>query len=167
MVIRKISKFFPGFTVVELLIFMGILASFLGILTQIFHSTIDVELESTSTSHVNLGAEYLITRMGYDIRRASSITTPSSAGATTSSLVIVIGGDTHTYSVDTGHLILTNSSGSDFLTGTGTTVSDFTVTRLGPSIGKSSLRVSFTLTSVTTTTSGIAQSRPVTFTVSL
>ena len=84
-------------TVIELLVFMGILSVFLVILTQIFQQSLDVQLESSASSSVNLTGNFLLHRLEYDIRRASAITTPGAAGQTTSTLSLVIGGVTHTY----------------------------------------------------------------------
>lgn len=154
-----------GFTIVELLLYLGILSIFLGVLTQILHSSLDVQLESAGASSADLVSAFLISRFNYDIHRATSITTPAAAGQSDSILVLTIGGVSYTYQVSNSRLTLINNLGVDFLSDSTISVSDFLVTRLGAGSPTETVRVSYTLTSTTATTSGQPQSRSVLFTV--
>jgi prepilin-type N-terminal cleavage/methylation domain-containing protein len=69
-----------GFTLVEMLIYMGLLTIFLAVIGNIFFSIIDLQLESQATSSVSESGRYLLSRISYDVRRAQSITTPASPG---------------------------------------------------------------------------------------
>jgi len=156
-----------SFTIIELLIFMGIFGSFLAILTQIFQSALDVQLETSASSGVELPANYLLYRLEYDVRRAASITTPASPGQSASTLVLVIAGDTHTYSLAGSTLQVVNSQGAISLTDSAVLVSDFSVTRRGSGTGNDALTISMDLTSATQTTSGAAANKSVSTTISL
>ncbi len=138
-----------AFTLIEMLIYMGIMSAFIVVLTNIFVSVLDVQLQSQAVSSVEQDGRFILSRLSHDIRRAQSITTPASAGSSAQSLVLVIGGSTYTYSDSSGSLTLNSPLGLGSLTSFDTTVSGFTVTRIGNTSGKHSLQINFTLTSVT------------------
>lgn len=156
-----------GFTIVELLVFMGILSVFLGVLTQVFHSALDVQLETAATASVDLTGNYLFNRLEYDIRRATGIETPSAPGQTSSSLALDIGGVDYTYSILGSSLQLANDLGSFSLTDVNTQVSNLSFTRRGSGSGNDAIEISFTLTSTATTTAGESESRQLQTSVSL
>jgi hypothetical protein len=136
----------------EMLLYMGIISVFLVILSSILVSILDTQLQSNSNSSVDQGGQYLLVRLQYDVRRAQSITTPSAIGNSSSSLVLNIGGVTHTYSVNAG--ILTDSFGAKSynLSGYDYAISNFNTTRLGNTGGRNSVRIGFTETSLTVST---------------
>lgn len=140
-----------GFTIVELLMFMGLVTVLLGILTSIFLTAIDVQLSSQSASVVEQDGRYLLSRFAYDIHRATSVSAPA-LGETANQLSLVIDGDTFTYTVSGGKLQLTTGAGTAALSGLETTVSGFTVTRIGNAGGKHTLNISFTTTGTGTST---------------
>jgi type II secretory pathway pseudopilin PulG len=143
-----------GFTIVELLIYCGILTVFLYVMTNIFTSVLDMQLESETASAVVTDGRYILSRLTYDIGRASSIVTPASLGAQTANLVLHIGASDYTYAVANGNLVLTSGAVSGALNGYGTQISNVSFRRYGNVNGKNSVRVMFTLTSVTQRRSG-------------
>ena len=146
-----------GVSIVELLLYMGILTILLSILTSIFVSALDVQSESQATSSVEQDGNYILARLSYDIHRANSITIPASDGTTASSLQLNIGGVSYIYSIDgSGNLIITNNLGANNLNSSDSTVSAFSVQRLG-NVGKieDTLKISFTDTSRTARVSGV------------
>jgi Tfp pilus assembly protein FimT len=138
-----------GFTIVELLIYCGILTVFLYVMTNIFTSVIDMQLETETANAVTTDSRYILSRLTYDIGRASAITTPASLGQQTGNLVLQIGGTDYTYTLTDGNLILTTTNGTGALNSYGTTVSDVTFRRYGNTDGKHSVRLTFTLTTTT------------------
>ena len=143
-----------GFTIVELLVYVGILVVFIYMLTNMFTAVIDMQLESESTSAVVQDSRYILSRFNYDIKRASSITTPSTLGSQSSTLVLRIGSSDYTYDLVNGNLVLTGASGTGVLNSTGTHVSGVSFRRYGNVNGKHSVRIAFTLTSTTDRISG-------------
>jgi prepilin-type N-terminal cleavage/methylation domain-containing protein len=135
-----------GFSLIEMLIVMGLLSILLVALTDMFTSVLNVQTESESTAAVSQDGRFVLARLGYDINHASSITTPAALGGSGSTLAIVVGGNTYTYTVSGGNLQLTNHLGTNNLNGSETTISGFTVQRLGVA-SKDSIRLSFTVTS--------------------
>lgn len=138
-----------GFTIIELLIYMGILTIFLVVMTEIFLSSLDVQLSSEATSAVSQDGRFILARLAHDVGRAETITMPSSLGGTANTLQILIDGITYTYDVAGGVFTLTNNFGTNPLQSYSSSVSGFTVTRLGNVDGKESARMGFTITSET------------------
>lgn len=138
-----------GVTIVELLLYMSILAVLLAILTSIFVSALDVQAESQATSSVEQDGNYILTRLAYDIHRAQSINIPEANGATTNYFQIAINGVNNTYSIDgNSNLILANNLGSNNLNSSDASVSAFLVSRLGNVGGlENTLKINFTITS--------------------
>jgi type II secretory pathway pseudopilin PulG len=138
-----------GTTIVELLLYMGLLSILLATLTSIFVSALDVQSESNATSAVEQDGNYILSRLNYDIHRAQSISIPPSSGATAGNFQIIIGGVNYTYSIDANNnLILTNNLGTDNLNNYGSSVSALLVQRLGNVGGiENTLRINFTVKS--------------------
>lgn len=137
-----------GFTLVELLLAMALMGSFMVTLTSIFSSVLTVQSEAQATSSVTQDGRFILARLSYDIQRASAINTPPTLGATRTQLDIDIAGVSNNYSISNGNLELNNSNGTSNLNGSETTVSNFSVTLLGNSGDKETIRVTFTVTSV-------------------
>ena len=131
----------PSFTLIELLIYMGLFAVFITVLTNVFLSVLDSQLQSEATSAVQIDARYLLSRLVYDIHRASAVVTPAGNGQTSTSLGLTIGGSNSTYALSGNFLDL----GPDQLNSYATVVSPFSVTRLGNASGKATLQISFTV----------------------
>lgn len=154
-----------GFTLVEMLIAMGLMTIFLVVLSDIVVTVAQISQESDATSSVAEDGRYILSRLSYDIGRATSVTTPGSLGATTSNLVLVIGGANYTYSISGGNLQLAVSPNTDNLNGGDTTISGLSVQRLGNSGGKETLSLSFTVTSKTIRNGSTLESKTYTTTV--
>jgi Tfp pilus assembly protein PilW len=66
-----------GFTIVELLLYMGIFSMLLVVLLQLFSTILSSHAESQATSSVDQDGAYLLARLAYDIHKASGITSGS------------------------------------------------------------------------------------------
>ena len=153
----QISNYLRSYTLVELLVFMGIVSILLVVLSQVFASIIDVKLESESTSAIEQDGNYLLARFAYDIQNAQTINTPASLGQNSSTLDISISGVSNLYSVNNGFLTVTNDYGVIQLNSVSTSVSNLDFLRLGnPSdtAREDTIRVSFTVTSRIVRSSG-------------
>ncbi len=154
---KKINLFSQkGVTIVELVLYMAILSVLLTILTSIFVSALDVQSESQATSSVEQDGNYILARLAYDIHRAQSINIHATNGAINDNFQIVINDMSYTYIVDANNnLILTDNSGINNLNNYGTSVSGFSIQRLGNTGGtEDSLKINFTVTSRTKRISG-------------
>jgi hypothetical protein len=143
-----------GFTIIELLLYQGLLMIFLVVLTEIFLSALDIQLGQQSSSNIQQDGSYIISRLIYDINRASAICKPLTIGSSNETLQLAINSSTcldpylYSYSSDGTNLILTTSGNPDPLNGYDTQISHLNFLRLGNS-GKveDTITVKFTLTS--------------------
>ncbi|HRN69995.1 MAG TPA: hypothetical protein PLS49_02310 [Candidatus Woesebacteria bacterium] len=132
-----------AFTLIELLLFMGLFTIILGVLTNLFSVIIDTQSEVQSTSAVENDSKFITTRMMYDIQRASTISVPASLGAQTSTLSLLIDGNIYQYSVNNGNLVVTTGTQSDMLNSSLTQISTISFQRLGNVGGKHAIRLHF------------------------
>lgn len=151
-----------GVTIVELLIYMGMFSILILMLTQVFASTLELRRESEAYSAVSQDLRYILSRFDYDIKRASSISTPATLGSQSSTLTLVIDSANHVYSLSNGNLVVNSVQLNNF----DTTVSDLSFLRLGNSGGKHSLKISYTVTGRVLKGSGV-ESKTVTTTIGL
>jgi len=165
---KLISNKNRGFTLIELMLFMGIFSILIVALFQLFVAVFDVQLESQSTSAVARDSRFIINKLTNDIKNTISVSKPATAGAQLSTLAISDGVTTYTYSLTNGYLTLNNSTlgTTDQLNSVNTTVSSLNFLRLSDtkSQNTNTITVSFTLVSNTVKRSG-AVSEVFTFTV--
>jgi type II secretory pathway pseudopilin PulG len=143
-----------GFTLVELVIYIGLLSTFLLVLLEIFISILNLRAESETTSVINQDTRYIFTRMAYDIDRADLVNQPATLGETTNSLQLVISGVTYTYSLSTGNLILTVGEVSDQLNSNDTTIENLSFQKIGNLSGKPTIKTQITVQAKTVETIG-------------
>jgi Tfp pilus assembly protein PilW len=155
----KIKNCNGGFTLIEILIFMGIFSILIVALFEMFIAIFDVQLESQSVSSVVADGRYITNKLTADINNAtgSAIISPA-IGSTGSSLVIFDGTTTFTYATSSGKLNLTNSTlgSTDQLNSTNSAVTQVSFFRLADTKSKNinTITVTFTLNSVTKKRSG-------------
>ncbi len=140
-----------GFTIVEMIVYMGLLTVMMVILTRMFTGILDMQLSSTAVGEVEEDSRYVFGRLAYDIGRASDIVTPASPGDSAATLVLTIAGVANTYAISENSLLLANNEGSHNLTSFGSAISNLTFTRLGNPGEKNSIHVQFTIDSTTQT----------------
>lgn len=134
-----------GFTIVELLIYMSLIASLLWVLGSILVSTLDVQTESQAISTVEADSRYLLTRLTYDLHRADNLISPAAAGESASDLVLTIAGQAYTYSVVDSKLQLTTAGNQIPLISFANEVTVFSTTRLQNPTGTPTVQVNLTI----------------------
>lgn len=134
-----------GFTLVELIIYMGLLVVMLLIFTDIFTSIIDNQLSSKNTSNVADDGRYIYSRFIYDVSRAQSVAEPASYGSASASMSLIIDGQSYTYALNNNNLIVTDPNGSYTLNSEGSSISGLLFTKVGTSSAKSTVRLNFTV----------------------
>jgi Tfp pilus assembly protein PilV len=126
-----------GVTLVEVLVYIGLLSIFMLVLVDIFVTILNAKLETESTSTLNQDARYIYSRMAYDITNASSFTVPNST-------TLVVG--TNTYTLGGGNLTLNSIK----LNGIDTKIDSVNFTRLGNTV-----KTTFTIESLVKLQSGV------------
>lgn len=151
---------------IEMLVVMGMLSVFVGILMTLFTATIDLQSQTQGYSATVTGGRFVMARLNYDIARATAVATPATLGSSNSSLVMTIGGNTYTYALNNSRLQLTDAAGTAFVSDGNATISALNFQRIGNAGGKPTIRYSFTITANAKQDSG-AQSQTYTSTVEL
>ena len=147
MIFKKNSKTQNGFTLVELTLFMGLFSILLVVLMQIFTAIMEKQAEVESYSAVESDRLFFISRLNYDIQRATAITVPASPGSQGTTLTLTIAGQAHTYTLNNGNLTLTTPSGTNNLNNYGTRITALNFRRLGVTNGKNNIKITMTIQS--------------------
>lgn len=146
-----------GFTLIELTIYMGILALLISVLSSILGSIVDVQLQSKANSSVDQDERYLLAKFSHDMAASSATLIPANPGDQSSTLQLTINSINYTYSLDSNNNLqivndITNQT--DVLNSYDTSVSNLLFTRIGSGDSNDTIEVSYTLTSRTKDTSG-------------
>lgn len=146
---KRSEKGIRGFTLVELLIYMGILAILIYVLTDILYSFVSTQLSSESNAEVTQDGRFIYSRLIYDINRAQSVSSPSALGQSSNNLSLVINGTNYSYSVGTpsGDLEITDNTGTYTLNSPDTEITNLQITRIGNVNGKHTFQIDFTVRS--------------------
>jgi len=145
-------KLQKGFTVVELILYAGLLVIFLGILSNLFLSSIDIKTTSEGDSSIGQDARLIIARLNYDLLRASSIVAPA-LGTSSGTLTLTINGVNNSYALSSNKLTLTDGVGTSNLNGSETSLTALNFQTLGNTNGKRTVKVTFTISGQTFVTS--------------
>jgi Tfp pilus assembly protein PilV len=148
------KKLVWGFTLVEVLIYIGLMGVFLLVLLDIFTATLNTKLSSESTSALNMDSRYILAKLKYDINNADSIISPAE-GASGSSLQLITGGVTATYASNSGNFTKTETSTLN-LNGWDTALTALSFKSVGVPGGKPTVQISYTLRSKITANTGNA-----------
>lgn len=139
-----------GLTLVELVIYLGMLVLLISVLSSIFSAIVDVQLNSNSTSGINQDGAYILAKFNHDIASSSAILTPANPGNQTSTMQVTINSIIYTYSLTSGNnlQIVNNSTNeTNVLNSYNTSVSGLTFTRIGSGGSNDTVQVSYTITS--------------------
>lgn len=140
-----------GFTMIEMLMYMGLLSLLLVVMVNLFAASLDVQLESQATSGVDQDAAFILGRLTNDIRKAQSITQPQLGATPSGILQLVINGITYSYATGSGMLTIASASAQYSLNSFDTKTSFASFQRLGNPGGKNAIQIMLTVQSIVTT----------------
>lgn len=143
MIIKKLRQ---GFTIIELIVYMGLMGIFMVVLLEIFTLTLNTKLSSQSTSSIAYDGRYILSKLAYEIGNADSVVAPL-LGSTSTSLQIVQSGVVSTYALDSGNLVKTTSGVSANLNGLDTSLNSLTFKNIGNSGGKPTIQITYNIES--------------------
>jgi len=136
-----------GFTIVEMLLYIGLFSTVVLVTTQILISITDMYLESAATSSLEQNANFLSQKMQYDILRSTRIVEPASPAVPGSRLVLQIDGTDHIYEIQNQVLLLTANDETNQVSTNDVNVSGLAVRRVGNGTATDSARLEMTLQS--------------------
>lgn len=159
--IQRRAQVQNGFTLIELAIYGGLLGILLTIMSQFFVTTMQLKTVTDNETAIQMDGRYILSRLSYDIQRASSITIPATgqSGTTLSAIITENGTDiNYLYTVINQDLLLTAGTVSAVLNSTGSRIADFSLSRVGNSGtisgAKDTIKVQLTVEGAATTSSG-------------
>jgi type II secretory pathway pseudopilin PulG len=133
-----------GFSLVELLLYMGLSLILLAIISGLFISMLQTRSESMKTSSLEREGRYILARLSYDIYSAQDIIEPALVGETSTTLQLMKNSELFTYRIINDRLYLINTAGSHLLSGETVKAISFNVTKLGNDGGKNAVEISLT-----------------------
>lgn len=161
MIFQNFKNKKSGFTLVELLLYMGLLSIFLVTLTDLLVAILDVKEESSAVSPVEQDGRFIAERLAYDLYRSTGITNPGPVGAVADNLAFTVGATTYYYGISGTDLQFGNSLGapaSSTVNGSETVISGTSFQKIGSASGNSGVLVKFSVTSIPVR-SGVAETK--------
>ena len=150
-----------GTSLIELILYFGLLSIMLIIATDIMFRTSEFSLESAADNDLQDDAKFIVSRFSYDIRKADSISFPTSLGDSSGTLTLSVGSETHSYSINGSDLEYQETVGPNTQTGNlnsnRTKVNYLNFERLGNIGGNPTIKITFELESTTAKKGGPEQ----------
>lgn len=159
-----------GFTMIELLLYMGIFSILLVVLLDLLTMILGAHTESQATSAVDQDGNYIMTKIAYNIHRATTIN-PSTYAVSSNNLELTGTSFDETFAVDgNNNLVVTDNTVtppvSYQLNGPDTTA-NITFTPFGNTGGKASVQIKLILTSRLKQKGGVVQQQEFDTTVAM
>lgn len=147
---KNISYHNPGFSLIELVVYIAIFSLLLIIISDMFISSLKTQNESSSRSNVVADGKFILTRFMYDIQNAAGVELPANLGDISDTLNLNINSQNYIYTQNGGNIILTNSNGSDVLNSMDTVISNLQFQKIG-NLGstKPTIKINFTVSGIT------------------
>jgi hypothetical protein len=134
-----------GITLIELPIYMGLLAILLLVFTNILVTTLDTLTSSETTASLSQDGRYIYSRFLYDVHRADTIALPANPGDSGNTLAFTVNSVNYSYTLENGNLIISDPNGTSQLNSFDTSVSNLVFRRIGNAGGKHTIQLTFTI----------------------
>lgn len=136
-----------GTGLIELLLYFALLSIILLIAVDLMIRTGEFSMEASGQNVLQEDARFINARLAYDIHQANSMTTPANLGQTSSTLTIVVGTETHTYTLVGNNLEYQKLVGPNTqtanLNSNLTKINSLSFQRLGNTNGKHTIKITF------------------------
>lgn len=136
-----------GVTLIELLLVMALFPIVLVALSWVFVSITEGQLRTIAQSSLDQEQQFILSRIGVDINRATALLQPATPGATTSALVLQLPDGQVQYSVTNGQLSRADATGNAAVNSSRAHIASFSAARLGSPSGFPTVRLQFSLAS--------------------
>lgn len=139
-----------AFTLVELIIFMGIFSILIFIISDLFVNSLKAKSQGESVAVVNQDADFVLAKLEYDLHQGYGLTQPS-LGLTGSSVSFLKGGEQITYRLSGNNLERVIGTDVQVLNSYRTRITTAEFTNIGNATGKSTVKIAITFESTTLT----------------
>ncbi|MCA9370033.1 MAG: prepilin-type N-terminal cleavage/methylation domain-containing protein [Pseudomonadales bacterium] len=136
-----------GFTLVELLIYMGLSMLFLVVTSALLVTALEHKLAAESFNSLEQESQFIALRLAYDIEESTSITTPSALGVPDTNMVLVTDGVPSSVSSIDGVLVFQRLGQAYPLHSSDVVTDSFQIVRLGYPGGNNTLTIDLSLRS--------------------
>lgn len=141
----KNSKYL-GSSLIELVLYMGLMSIFILVLMNMFTTTLDTKLNSESVGSVNRDSRYILSKLIYILQNSEDVISPA-YGTTSDTLHVVHNGQDIQVASSSGKMVLTNGAESHSLNSLDTDLVNISFTNTGKPGGKSTIKVDYVLKS--------------------
>jgi len=136
-----------SFTLIELILYMGIFSVLLFVLTDIFVISLRTKTSAESTAVINQDGRFIFSKLSTDINNANSITSPA-LGATDSTIDLILYGVPERIQLYNGNVELITGGVTYVLNSIDSQITNLAFTRLGNAGGRNTIRINLTLQSL-------------------
>jgi hypothetical protein len=143
------KKINSGVTIIEILLYFGLVSIFLMVLVDIFAASVNFRLESESASSIQSDSQFILAKMMNDVANSDTLNVSGNT------LMLSSG----TYSLQNGDLILTSLGVGQKLNGLDTALTSLTFTKLGNLNGIPTVQVKFDIESTIVKQGNIKETR--------
>ena len=154
----KLLKGQKGTSLIELLLYFALLTIILSIATDLIIKSGEFSLEAKSQNVLQEDARFIGNRLAYDIHQATAVTTPANLGEASSTLTIMVGVETHIYTLLVNNFQYQEVAGSNTqtanLNSNLTKINSVSFQRLGNPGGKPTIKIIFEIKDVKGTKGG-------------
>lgn len=143
------SSSHSGFTILELLLYVGISSTVLLAVSLFLSTTLSSRVKNAAVSEVEGQGAFVVNVITQSVRNATGITAPNLGASGPSLSMATASGSTSptVFSVSSGSILMTEGVGTAIpITNSHVTVSNFVVTNLSRSGTPGNVRITFTLT---------------------
>lgn len=144
------KKFHKGASLIELLIYIGLLSIILLVAIDLMIRSGEFSLEASSKNNLQGDTLFIEDRLSYDIHQADDITSPATLGEVSQTLTLEVGTETHTYGPVGTDLVYTRETsppGSTTETASInsnlTKINSISFQRIGSTDGKHTIKIVF------------------------
>lgn len=150
---KKLIQSNQGFTIIELIVYMGLFSILVGIITSVFVSLLNNQFTAETTASTDENGKYILARLTYDIAQAQNVVVPGATGTQTNNLQLTINNINYSYSLDSSGNFqikdITDNLPAYNLNDYDATVSGLLFKKIGNTGGKSTIQVNFSVVSNT------------------
>jgi len=138
-------KFLTGFTLIEILLYMGILVTVLVIMIGFLWNIIFGSLKETSYQEVQQNGRFALAKITQEAKKATGINSPLPGSSSNNLSLLMAAGVTTTFDVVDGKLRITQNGSSSYLTSDQVIVSNLQFTNLSYFDTPGTIRIEMTI----------------------
>jgi type II secretory pathway pseudopilin PulG len=143
------SKKQKAFTLVEIILFMGLFSILLFVMLDLFTVSLQIKTKAESVSSIHQDGRYILEKVMNDLNNSQFIISPA-LGNSSNTLQFVLYGSPRTYRLNNNNFEYIDDTGTHVLNSYDTQITQLSFSRYGNTNGRNTLSVNITLRSLIT-----------------